>query len=392
MVGAQEGVGELFAMSGTGLSTSREDLAEGYQRDGREVSRQVVPVITLDRVMDMVDGEIHWLKVDVEGAELQVVQGWHGDRRPWVLVIESTRPMSQEQSYEEWDALVVEKGYQFVYFDGLNRFYVSQAHSELAEAFAVGPNVFDRFSLSGTATSTFGAKLRMEISQLRGELTQLDAERAQQKRELIQLKIASSTRENALLADQARAWQRTNDLQIQLDLVKQQAAEAVISAVAAVEQERNDAIERAARLHADLMVIHRSTSWVVTAPLRAVARMARWGLKAPVFLARRAVAATVSGTKRLIFSALRRAARSSLLKRIARRIFSAVPGLERRVRALYGVANGRPVASALVPTASASLTSQTLLQVLSEPLPEGISAQAKQSLLRLRHAAVGAKD
>ena len=89
----------------------------------------------LDAWLDKVDGEIHWLKIDVEGAELQVLQGWHGSRRPWVLVVESTLPMSQEQNHETWDGLVVEKGYTFAYFDGLNRFYVSDAHPELAAAF-----------------------------------------------------------------------------------------------------------------------------------------------------------------------------------------------------------------------------------------------------------------
>ena len=36
-------------------------------------------------------------------------------------------------------------GYDFAYFDGLNRFYVAKEHSELSKLVAVPPNVFDDF-------------------------------------------------------------------------------------------------------------------------------------------------------------------------------------------------------------------------------------------------------
>lgn len=407
MVGAEEGVGELFAMSGTGLSTSREDLAEGYQRDGREVVRELVPVVTLDRILDKVGGDIHWLKIDVEGAEQQVLAGWHGALRPWVVVVESTRPMSQEQSHDEWDSLVTSKGYHFVYFDGLNRFYVHASHPELEPAFGVGPNVFDGFALSGTATSTFSAKLNRDLTLMREELAQTRAERdlerdgrERSEHEMLLHKAASGTREAELLTDQANAWRRANELQMQLEEARRQSLEAVanavatmeqdrIAAVAALEVQRDDAIERASRLHADLMVIHNSTSWVVTAPLRAVSRLARWTLKAPVMALRSFVPWTKQAMKRVIFGLARRGARSPFLRRVARRAFIAVPGLEHRVRAVYNAAT-RP--AVVLQPAPATSNASNLLQVLSEPLPEGISAQAKQSLLRLRHATMGAKN
>jgi hypothetical protein len=46
-------------------------------------------------------------------------------------------------------------GYDLIYRDGLNRFYLSHHKMELKSAFAFGPNVFDGFSLSGTASSSF---------------------------------------------------------------------------------------------------------------------------------------------------------------------------------------------------------------------------------------------
>lgn len=400
MVGEQEGVGELFAMSGTGLSTSREDLAAGYERDGREVVRELVPVITLDRVLERIDGEIHWLKIDVEGAELDVLKGWHGQCRPWIVVVESTRPMSQEQNYEDWDGLVVEKGYSFVYFDGLNRFYVSDAHPELRDAFGAGPNVFDLFRLSGTATSTFAAKLNGELAVVREKLQGSQQECLQVRedylaaeRQLQQQRLDASERENRLLSEQTAALAFASSLQEQLSDARRLSAEAVAAAIATVQEERDAALARAAHLHADLAVIHRSTSWTVTAPLRALARLMRAGVKAPVNIARsivRGVASIKPFCRRVVGAVMRRAARSTTLKRVARRLLVAMPSLDTRLRRLHGAMMRGPV---VAPDASSSgsLESIALLSMLSEPLPEGISAQARQSLLRLRHAAVGAK-
>lgn len=394
MVGAEHGIGELFAMPGTGLSTSREDLAEGYERDGREVSREVVPVVTLDQVLDIVEGDVHWLKIDVEGAEHQVLQGWHGDRRPWVLVIESTRPMSQEQNYEEWEPLVLGKGYRFVYFDGLNRFYVSQAHPELVAAFGAGPNVFDRFQLSGAATSTFTSKLVHEAAVAASELARVTAEHAQSsaqaaqlERTLLELRLHSSEREKALLAERAAAQARAIDLQDQLVEVKRQSIEAVALAVSEIGQERDRALQQVAKLHGDLMIIHSSTSWVVTAPLRVLSRSLRAAVRAPVTLAR----SIRPASKRLAYGVLRRAARSPLLKRVARRLLASMPALDARVRASYQASMGRAPAVA-TPALFQGGDSSALLGMLSSPLPNGASAQAKQSLLRLRHAIAGAKS
>jgi FkbM family methyltransferase len=412
MVGAEEGIGALFAMSGTGLSTSREDLAEGYERDGRDVTRVVVPVVTLDQVLAIVEGDVHWLKIDVEGAEKQVLEGWHGSLRPWVLVIESTRPMSQEQNYEEWDALVVEKGYRFVYFDGLNRFYVSDAHPELADAFHVGPNVFDRFQLAGTATSTFAAKLNLDAAVAhdeaarRGEdLARISAELAQTKDELsstqqantefelrlLQQRLEASERQKALLADQAWAMSHAGRLQEELVQTKAAAAEAVAAAIAQVSDERDLALSQVAKLHGDLTIIHNSTSWIVTAPLRVLSRMLRAVAKAPVSLARHGVHAFKPAVKRVVFGVLRRASRSPRLRRTAGNVLASMPALDARLRAWHGAALGRPTVIHPGPQAIAAVDSTALRQLLAEPLPADVSAQARQRLLRLRHAVVGAK-
>jgi FkbM family methyltransferase len=88
--------------------------------------------------------EVHWMKIDVEGMEADVLRGWDSRLlRPWILVIEATWPQSPEPSHAEWDHLVLAAGYRFALFDGLNRFYVADERSELVPIVAAPANVFD---------------------------------------------------------------------------------------------------------------------------------------------------------------------------------------------------------------------------------------------------------
>ena len=79
-----------------GLSSGCKDVAEYHRRNGYEPRSILVPTVRLDHLLDLSDGDVHWMKIDVEGMEADVLRSW-GDspKRPWVLVIESTFPMSR---------------------------------------------------------------------------------------------------------------------------------------------------------------------------------------------------------------------------------------------------------------------------------------------------------
>jgi FkbM family methyltransferase len=145
----------FYDIEGTGLSTSDASIAENYKKIGYEPIEKTVSVISLDSLLDACGfKEIHWLKIDVEGWEREVLGSWKSASiLPWILVIESTIPLGKKEVYEDWENLVLEKGYKFVYFDGLNRFYISPNHLYLANAFCSPPNVFDKFTLSGVASN-----------------------------------------------------------------------------------------------------------------------------------------------------------------------------------------------------------------------------------------------
>lgn len=146
--GAEEDEVEFFVIEGTGLSTTNKDIAETHKGDGFGNERLRVQQRTLTEVLSThcKNQEIHFLKVDAEGAEAAVLMSNDWKKfRPWICVVEATVPLSSEESYEEWDRHLVSKGYFHVYSDGLNRFYVRQESKELADFFKLPPNVFDSY-------------------------------------------------------------------------------------------------------------------------------------------------------------------------------------------------------------------------------------------------------
>ncbi len=141
---------EFYVFPDTGLSTANSEISEGHKLAGFECVTKLVETITLDDVLRHAGNrEIHWLKIDVEGHEEQVVKGWTNDVRPWVLVLESFLPLSGVQtlhkieSYHTWEPSLLEKGYEFVYADGPNRFYLHKDHLDLKPSFRFPPNVLE---------------------------------------------------------------------------------------------------------------------------------------------------------------------------------------------------------------------------------------------------------
>jgi FkbM family methyltransferase len=132
------------------LSTLDDDQAARLASQGMRLERGMVQVTTLRSLWreNVPPGQaVHFLKIDVEGYERQVVLGgdWQTDR-PWIVLAEATRPQTDEPTYEDWEPVLTDAGYQLVYEDGLNRFYVAAEHARLAAAFRFPPNVFDNFA------------------------------------------------------------------------------------------------------------------------------------------------------------------------------------------------------------------------------------------------------
>ena len=137
----------VFRDAQTGLSTLDAAEAERQREAGAEVEPLDVPVTTLAALCrEHVHGPVHFLKIDVEGAEAEVLAGADFRAvRPWILLVEATRPLSNEASGVEWEPGLLAAGYRFAWFDGLNRFYLAEEQAALARHFQAPPNVFDHY-------------------------------------------------------------------------------------------------------------------------------------------------------------------------------------------------------------------------------------------------------
>jgi FkbM family methyltransferase len=206
-IGGQEGTIPFYEISNTGLSTGDKAIALAHERDGRIAKRIEVDCVPLSNILDAhKDRDIHWLKIDVEGMESQVIETWSPSPvRPWIVLVESTKPNSSEPTIADWEPELLALGYTFVYFDGLNRFYLSQGHPELRSSFCTGPNVFDAFVLSGRATAPFCGKLLGDIADKGQQLSDREEEVARLAKSLESTR-AEALAERAALARAAQAW------------------------------------------------------------------------------------------------------------------------------------------------------------------------------------------
>jgi len=261
----REGMLELKVFKDTGLSTAVEAYAQQHATNPAFTPEVLLtPMLQMRTALASLNGQdVHWLKIDVEGFEEQVLRGWDSAvLRPWIILIEATVPTSTELNYEAADRILVAAGYRFVYFDGLNRFYVAPEHPELVDAFASPPNVFDEFALSGLASSEMCKVVQkrhrddIQISQQKTSELQLrfDTLRKNTEAEIASLSIQNS-RSLETISNLSNLLHQIND---QLMGARRESTH-FQATVSALEQRLN--------------AILQSTSWRVTSPVRLMGLM-----------------------------------------------------------------------------------------------------------------------
>jgi hypothetical protein len=104
-----------------------------------------VPLLTLAEICaEHVDGTIDFLKIDVEGAEADVVAGADWRRyRPRLVVIEATHPGGVAAHLDGWEPDLLAQDYLFLHFDGINRYYLRAEDRDLAPQLAAPLNYLD---------------------------------------------------------------------------------------------------------------------------------------------------------------------------------------------------------------------------------------------------------
>jgi FkbM family methyltransferase len=143
--------------NGGGVSTIDASIAADHAAHGWP---GVTLAVRMEKLADLIDRHapgqtIDFLKIDVEGLELQVLEGAGLARlRPKVLVIETRMPVSIDMvdrvdevpdRFREIALFLKPLNYHLVYRDGTNSFFVSDEAIDLKRHFQRPPGVFDMF-------------------------------------------------------------------------------------------------------------------------------------------------------------------------------------------------------------------------------------------------------
>jgi FkbM family methyltransferase len=139
---------ETGQQEATGLSTLDSGLARRADDAGWDVRETRIEVTTLAAICrDHTQGIIHLLKVDTEGSEHEVLSGADFTSfRPWIMIVKSVQLDTLSPNHTGWEPVLLAANYHFVWFDGLNRFYVAAEHlGTLGPHFRTPLNPFDNF-------------------------------------------------------------------------------------------------------------------------------------------------------------------------------------------------------------------------------------------------------
>lgn len=244
----------LHLIPDTGLSTLVADISDEHATAGYEAQPVQVRGRTLDSILAEADApdDIHFMVVDTEGAETDVLAGLDLRKwRPWILVVEATRPRTTTPSHEAWEPGLLAAGYELCLFDGLSRFYVAAEHADrLRDRLSTPAGIVDEF------VPVHWHRMQQELDALRAELDAVRADLGRTRNE----------------REQEREQARRELHDTQQELIRWRGAVLARWAEAA---EGGGGVEgrpshEVIHLRQELAATRATLSWRVTAPLRAV--------------------------------------------------------------------------------------------------------------------------
>lgn len=236
--GKENGELQIWECEVRGWATMSREVALQHENNGHSGTWHKTSVFPLREICAThVKSEIHFLKIDVEGFELDVLQGMDFiEFRPWIVVVEATAPNTSHENHESWEPILLGSDYYFVYSDGLNRFYLAAEHPELFPAFKSPPNIFDDFA---TAQLMRAIKSKKELEEKAKSLSILAKSH--------ESRVAQAELRNSILEEKLKYLQELN---------------------ATLEQKLALEAGKSSDLNTQLVNIYNSHSWKTTAWLR----------------------------------------------------------------------------------------------------------------------------
>lgn len=255
-VSVESGEAELWTGPAelVGHSTLDATIAAEHIADGIEFTRSTVPTMRLDELLDsrVPQGTvIDFLKVDVEGHERAVLESCDWSRwRPRAVIVECIAPYVDGSTHSEWEHFLLENGYFFVLFDGVNRFYVADNETELAQAMSAPANVLDLFEKASVRQSRDAQHAgAVELAEVKARLREV----------------------SALLADNI---ERQRALKVEIDR-RDVLLDAAESRCVALEYERDELRTEEAAARPELRAIEQTKTFRYTVRLRQLYRALR---------------------------------------------------------------------------------------------------------------------
>ena len=166
-VGSCVGDQEFIEVKGSGLSSLRQDAATSANLHSLASLRYRVPVVTLQSICDQYcrAKPLSFIKIDVEGSEADVIASldWQ-TYRPILVVVEAVHPDTGLPTWGSWEPLLLEAGYLFVWYDGLNRYYLRNESEELKKHFLVQPGLVDGFVINSDHPLCMRLRTRVRLA------------------------------------------------------------------------------------------------------------------------------------------------------------------------------------------------------------------------------------
>ncbi len=244
-LGSEPGSAVIYVPAGSTAYVSDASALSSLDRVTAEEAAQLLGTGTVTeteiRVSTLTDvcrehcrGSIEFLKIDVEGWERQVLQGANFEQyRPVVVVMEALKPnaavsdvftIDSFAAWQDWEHLLLNAGYLFAYFDGLNRFYLREEDENLRGAFRVPVGIYDdvRFTNPLRIARSLREKIiKPELDRVR-RAEELSAELLKENAER-QSVLNSMSRDRLRLHDKVTELQVIREnLQSQLDVLRNQ--------------------------------------------------------------------------------------------------------------------------------------------------------------------------
>ncbi|WP_226858604.1 hypothetical protein [Diaphorobacter aerolatus] len=248
-----------------------------------------------------------------------MLESWsQSQKRPWVVVVESTRPGTQISNHQVWERIVFAKGYRLAYFDGLNRFYVHESHPELFKAFDRPPNVFDNFAFSGKATHPFNKVVQQKLIKSNSTVESLKLSIDEAKNTISNLKNMNSRLIDKIDFANEKLSRLTGEYKSQ-------------------KSDFMDLVHAYGELSANYKAIQKSLSWRLTSPLRGLSTHVLAITKLPRRFANRFVFSSINLFKIPIHSAMSRVLRNEALSVYLNTHIKKFPYLHQHLRSIaYG--------------------------------------------------------